>query len=248
MINMKLHSKTASTKPSLMKRFLAPLLVIAVVAGSIVFYMKRSVNIVEEPVSAKAAETFAYLSDIEFRIPMFIIPVNYTTDGNYTGFELKATTNRWDTRYDEVIDMQYYAQSDALSVLPVRPRGEPLRGITTDGMLLYVCMNPNNSEFSQTRSTTPITSTTVCSNKLTSVTVLIDTSCLRRYPEDESDPSSIWMKNTNAELQWIYARKGPSGYESQNGCILWRPIEPVRWFKELPGWAYSKAVTNDIPE
>lgn len=245
---MKLKSdkvESASAKTSLMKGLFVAA---AIVVGVSVLCMKRPVDPVEQSMEVKATETVAYLSDLELRVPMFVIPVNYTTDGNYTGFELKATTNRWDTRQDEAVDMQYYAQSDALSVVPVRPRGEPLRGITTDAMRLYACMNPNNSEFSQIRSTTPIASTSTCSNKLTSVTVLIDTTCLRRYPEDGSEQDGVWMKNTNAELQWIYARKGPSGYESQNGCILWRPIEPVRWFRELPGWAYSKAVTNDIPQ
>ena len=47
-----------------------------------------------------------------------------------------------------------------------------------------------------------------------------------------------WLGEENEEVVWCYTRADASGAEKDtNGAVIWHPVEPVRWFRNLPAWA-----------
>ena len=69
------------------------------------------------------------------------------------------------------------------------------------------------------------------------IVVLVDSHDLIRYPEDWNEEPK-WLTWHNNNLMWIYGRKGRTWWEEAHGTKpMWRPIAPVRWFKEIPNWA-----------
>ena len=47
-----------------------------------------------------------------------------------------------------------------------------------------------------------------------------------------------WLGEENEEVVWCYTRGDASGSEKDtNGEVLWHPVQPVRWFRDLPEWA-----------
>lgn len=156
------------------------------------------------------------------RIAMFIIPVNYATNGNFTGFELKASTNNFSHAVGtENTRLQFYAQSE------VADTGEN----GWDKMKMYIGTSHLSSY--DVRAYTKLPNTLEWSYDLNSVAVLVDASCLVKHPDGD------WLREDNEDLMWCYLRNTSGGVEYEYGTdrTLWRPIAPVRWFSRLPNWA-----------
>lgn len=167
------------------------------------------------------------------RVAMFIIPVNATPDAaTYMGFELKASTNnfayaeRQEYAYDEGsgIHLQFWGQS------AIADTGAN----NVDKMWLFVETCYWTSPFQDGRSYLALGNTATFPFPLVSVIVLVDASCLIRNPDGN------WLNEDNEELIWCYCRTrlNSPAYETEDGTNpLWRPIVPVRWYKDLPNWA-----------
>lgn len=166
------------------------------------------------------------------RVAMFIIPVNNeAANTTYKGFELKASTNNFSHSTSEFIRLQYYSQSQIASTGSTEGGG-------IDKMKLFVCTSKDSDDPRKYRK---IEDTAIdWTNALTSVVVLVDTSCLIRHPEIDDE----WLLDGNEELIWCYLRIriNDPRYECENGTSnpLWRPIAPVRWFSEMPKWAVDQ--------
>lgn len=214
-------------------------------------------------IEAKKTETIAYLSDLERRIAMFIIPVNYTTNGPWTSFELKASTNDfWHGTHQEIpesVYMQYFMDSDVADV------GGNFNGnCPRDRAKLYICNVNLPDQGLEARSYTRIANTLQLNpisnataniraddwnpsnyppnpqprwRHVEEIVVLVDSCDLVRYPEDWNEDAN-WLTWHNNNLMWVYGRKGRTWWEEAHGSKpMWRPIAPVRWFKEMPNWA-----------
>ena len=244
-----------------MKKTLFALITIAVLAG-IGFGIRKvaTPRLTEEPrpsVTPPVVETVAYLSDLERRIAMFIVPVNYTTNGPWAGFELKASTNNFchkaadGSPIEERVFMQYFMDSDVADTAPPHMDGACPR----DKAKLYICNEVRNDQGLEHRSYTRIPNTASITRHIEEVVVLVDSHDLIRYPEDWKQPAQ-WLTWHNNNLMWIYGRKGGTWWEEAYGTKpMWRPIAPVRWFKEIPNWAqladeeyYEHFSTNALPE
>ena len=103
------------------KALLFAIAIAALALAGTACYKTRNLGQTEQ-VEARKTETVAYLSDIERRIAMFIVPVNYTTNGPWTSFELKASTNNFchkaadGSPIGEDVFMQYFMDSDVADV------------------------------------------------------------------------------------------------------------------------------------
>ena len=221
-----------------MKKTLFALMAIAVLAG-IGFGIRKvaTPRLAEEP-SPKAVEKIAYLSDLERRIAMFIIPVNYTTNGPWTSFELKASTNNFcHGRMNEIpeeVFMQYFMDSDVADV-----GGLGSDQTFRDRAKLYVVNEGKGDMGLEKRSYTRIANTAVLHGirHVEEVVVLVDAHDLIRHPE-EWKCDNPWLTSLNEHLMWIYGRKGIGQWEEAHGSKpMWRPVAPVRWFKEMPNWS-----------
>ena len=158
------------------------------------------------------------------RIAMFIIPVNYATNGNFTGFELKASTNNFShAAGTEDTRLQFYSQSE------VADKGADY-GNNWDKMKMYVGTGYGSSW--DVRAYTKIGNTIDWGYELRNVVVLVDASCIVKHPGD-------WLREDNEDLMWCYLRNMNNDAEHEDGSTktLWHPIAPVRWFSELPNWA-----------
>ena len=156
------------------------------------------------------------------RIAMFIIPVNCETNGPFTGFELKASTNNFShAAGTENTRLQFYAQSE------VADTGEN----GWDKMKMYIGTSHLSSY--DVRAYTKLSNTLTYSYDLCSVVVLVDASCLVKHPEGD------WLREDNEDLMWCYMRNTSGGVEYEYGTerTLWRPVAPVKWFSRLPNWA-----------
>lgn len=178
-------------------------------------------------ITAATNELARRCAPVTRRVAMFVVPVNAETNGVFCGFELKASTNNFSHagEIDEGTRLQFYAQSELADT--------GIEGSHTwDKMRLYVCTHHGTDDV---RRYTRITNTIDWPYPLTSVVVLVDTSCLVRHPGGD------WLRDDNEELTWCYCRDRAitPPYEQEPGTnrSLWRPIAPVRWFTQLPDWA-----------
>lgn len=245
-----------------MKKILLFAITVAALALSgAAFYKTRNLG-QESLAEAKSTETVAYLSDLDRRIAMFIVPVNYTTNGPWCGFELKASTNDFcHGRMNEIperVFMQYFMDSDVADV-----GGEFNEQCPRDRAKLYICNEWRDDQGLEARSYTRIANTLdmrydpsnvmirgdwvdtrhdlefgqARRRHIEEVVVLVDACDLVRYPE-ELDCDDAWLTCLNQNLMWVYGRKGRAFWEEAHGSKpMWRPIAPVRWFKEMPNWA-----------
>ena len=207
---------------------------------------------------AEHEESVAYLSDIEKRIAMFIIPLNYNTNGTYTEFELKGSTNNfyrvrgsWNTpavREGENTCLQYYSQSEFADIGVKWSETNQVHSTSLDKMYLFACTYsgeaPAGTEALDERSYTYIGNTASWTNQPIFMVALVDTECLYRHSQDPNKPQDDWLINTNEELVWCYTRyyqgsgNSPEREKEQGSDkVLWRPTAPVRWFKKMPKWA-----------
>lgn len=156
------------------------------------------------------------------RIAMFIIPVNNWDYGEFTGFELKASTNNFShAAGTEETRLQFYAQSE------VADTGEN----GWDKMKMYIGTSYLSSY--DVRAYTKLPNTLTWDHDLFHVAVIVDASCLVKHPDGD------WLREDNEDLVWCYMRNMSGDVEHETGTdkTLWRPIAPVRWFSRLPNWA-----------
>lgn len=181
----------------------------------------------------------AYLSDIpppclcmERQIARFDIPLNYTTNGLWRAFELKATTNNYDHVYPEYYRLQYYAESEIAEVgrsipqaianweqqhpgqsLPPKDSLEYLDILneSRDRMWLFTCTEfptPGehfNGDHRSYRFVKNLTHLGIGSNwpgRAFTVVVLVDLDALERH----RDGCEEWMKVKDEELIWSWSR------------------------------------------
>lgn len=186
--------------------------------------------------------------DVEKNIAMFIIPVNYSTDGNFTDFELKATTMNFSHDTNEYERLIFYSQSEFADVGVSLDESQDNPNKSLDKMYLFVCTShymTGGLYSGDTRGYYYIKNTgSDWLYDLTMVVVLIDVDCLKRHPYGN------WLSNKNDELIWSYTRyiqnTSETKYEKEKGTqsVLWRPIVPVKWFKEMPQWAEDQLQQN----
>lgn len=161
------------------------------------------------------------------RYALFIVDVNCETSGAFTGFELKGTTNNFSHAVTEDVRLQFYSQSEI---------ADTGREGHIDRMMLFVCTSHDSEDV---RSWTRIPNTIDFPHQLTRIAALVDVTCLERHPDGE------WLRDDNEELIWCYLRDRPLDppYEYEKGTTksLWRPIVPVRWYRELPAWARGES-------
>lgn len=185
---------------------------------------------------------------------MFLIPVNYTTNGQFTGFELKASTNNFSHSTPEEVRLQYFSRSEVANTgvpgIPYDPGAGYEGEITVDKMWIFQCtyFNQWGPGFDgDVRSWFYLTNSVVWPHQLTTVAVLVDTQCLLRHPQDPEHPEDDWLIDTDKELVWSYCRYGVgvdwTKYEMERDTPnsgLWRTITPIRWFKAMPEWATNQ--------
>lgn len=181
----------------------------------------------------RATEAVAYLSDLDATIAMFVVPVNFSTNGHWSGFELKASTNnfhRMTARGDSqaLEDLLFYSQS-----------GEANTGIDCGDRMKVFVSNFEQNHTRDYRSYCYITNTTAYTEWYDNAIVLVDLECLGRNSETNSRGESVWLHKVNDDLVWVYARLGNNDREMNprtQRVSLWKPIQPVRWFKKMPNW------------
>ena len=162
-------------------------------------------------------------------VAMFILPVNNDITWDiYTDFELKASTNNFTGSTEDAI-LQYYSQSEIANM-------GSTKSPVVDKMHLFTetsFLSGDNRKYKY------IGNTLDYENILNSVIILVDTSCLKRHPENNGN----WLSDDNGQLIWCYCRyKSTAGdkipeYEYDSDKQLWRPIAPVKWFSKIPDWA-----------
>lgn len=161
--------------------------------------------------------------DLPTRIAMFVVPVNSEDGDAYAGFSLRASTNNFSAVKSETTRCQFFAQSEVADFNP----GSNNR----DLMKLFVCTSKAGAD---ERSYTRIGNTVAWTNRLTSVVVLVDASCLVTHVGGD------WLRSDNSDLSWAYLRDKPvdpvSELEDGTDSGQWRPIAPV-WLTSMPEWA-----------
>ena len=191
-------------------------------------FVTNQVAIVSNRMEAAIYDVRTNLTDVitnavpKKTIAMFIIPVNNWDYGEFTGFELKASTNNFShAAGTEETRLQFYAQSE------VADTGEN----GWDKMKMYIGTSFLSSY--DVRAYTKLPNTLTWDHDLFHVAVIVDASCLVKHPDGD------WLREDNEDLVWCYMRNMSGDVEHETGTdkTLWRPIAPVRWFSRLPNWA-----------
>ena len=161
----------------------------------------------------------------ERRHALFILDLNAENGGKWRSFELKASTNNFE-HIDGRASMCFWSCSDEAdgysdgAVPLVRNRGQ-------DRMRLYWLTRRLGGD-GRAWTNIPTTLDLTGVNPKT-LAVLVS-------PDLCSDGG--WLGEENEEAVWCYTRGDASGSEKDtNGEVLWHPIHPVRWFRDLPAWA-----------
>ena len=164
----------------------------------------------------------------ERRHALFIIDLNAENAGKWRSFELKASTNNFISAAGETGKLCFWSCSDEAdgysdTTVPLnRSRGQ-------DGMRLY-WLTKRGAAGRDGRSWSKIGTTldlTGANPKMLAVLVSPDL-CF----------DGGWLGEENEEVVWCYTRGDASGSEKDtNGEVLWHPIQPVKWFRDLPEWA-----------
>ena len=163
----------------------------------------------------------------ERRHALFIIDLNAENAGKWRSFELKASTNNFERiGGGGAANMCFWGCSDEAdgysdgAVPLVQNRGQ-------DKMRLFWLTKRLGGDG---RAWTKIPTTldlTGANPKYLAVLVSPDL-CF----------DGRWLGEENEEVVWCYTRGDASGSEKDtNGEVLWHPIQPVRWYRELPEWA-----------
>ena len=162
----------------------------------------------------------------ERRHALFILDLNAENGGKWRSFELKASTNNFTSAAGETAKVCFWGCSDEAdgysdTTVPLsRTRGQ-------DRMrLFWLTKRLGGDGRTWTRIPTTLDLTGENPKKLA---VLVS-------PDLCFDGG--WLGEENGEAVWCYTRGDASGPEKDtNGEILWQPVQPVRWYRELPEWA-----------
>ena len=167
----------------------------------------------------------------ERRHALFVLDLNAENGGRWRSFELKASTNNF-ARVEgggEAANMVFWGCSDeadgyADGANPIlADRGQ-------DRMKLFWLTTRVAGGGSDGRAWTRIGTTLDLAGAypkylavIVSPDLCFDGSCL---------------SEENEKIVWCYARADASGSERDtNGATVWHPVQPVRWFRDLPEWA-----------
>ena len=164
----------------------------------------------------------------ERRHALLVLDLNAENAGKWRSFELKASTNNFSTAVGETEKMCFWGCSDEADgysdgELPVVPgRGQ-------DRMRLF-WLTTRGAAGRDGRAWTKIgTTLDLVGANPKKIAVLVS-------PELCFD--GRWLGEDNEDVVWCYTRGDASGPEKDaNGAVLWHPVEPVRWFHDLPEWA-----------
>ena len=163
------------------------------------------------------------------KYPLFVIDLNPGTERIWTGIELKATTNNFVG--SDTVSVPFYTATTA--------NGMYLGGTETyDWCRLYILSQRAHYDI---RKWIRITNTFDLNGYApTSLAIIVDPTLFKRGQGD------TWMKENNEELIWSYTKVGLDSSETdQDGENVWRPIMPVKWYKQIPEWANQTAI--DLP-
>ena len=168
----------------------------------------------------------------ERRWALFILDLNDAEGGQWRGFELKASTNNF-TAATEGMRMVFWSISDeADKYLP----GSAVHR-SPDGMRLYITHrdpsdpDPLLSRWNDNRPWRRYGSTVetigLCPQR---IAVIVG--------RDNCSNGGAWLSSDNEELVWSWMRFGGGGPETDaDDHYAWRPVQPVRWYLDLPEWA-----------
>ena len=163
----------------------------------------------------------------ERRHALFLVDLNAENGGRWRAFELKASTNNFAHIAGRAsADMCFRGRSDEAdgytdSVLPTGLVREP------DGMRLFWLTKRLGGD-GRTWTRIPTTLELTGANPKTLAVLVSPDLC----------PDGRWLGEENEEVVWCYTRADASGMEKDtNGEVLWHPIQPVRWYRNLPEWA-----------
>ena len=167
----------------------------------------------------------------ERRHALFVLDLNAENGGRWRSFELKASTNNF-ARVEgggEAANMVFWGCSDeadgyADGANPIlADRGQ-------DRMKLFWLTTRVAGGGSDGRAWTRIGTTLDLTGAYPkSLAVIVS-------PDLCFDGSCL--SEENEEIVWCYARADASGSERDtNGVTVWHPVQPVRWFRDLPEWA-----------
>ena len=163
----------------------------------------------------------------ERRHALFILDLNAENGGKWRAFELKASTNNFRAASEDA-RLCFWGCSDeadgyADAAVPhSRTRGE-------DKMRLF-WLTTRGAADRDGRSWTRIPTTL----DLTGA----NPKYLAALVSPELCFDGRWLGEENEEVVWSYTRADASGSEKDtNGKTLWHPIQPVKWYRNLPEWA-----------
>ena len=142
-------------------------------------------------------------------IAMFVLQVQNEDSIDFYGFELKCSTNNFDSA-------EFWSHSSYLE--------DP----STDGMRMFITgMNLDRRKLTEIGN---YGMSSYYAQKLVVVLVSVD-ECRRT--------DGKWLYEGNDDLMWIWIRATADGREVAPGSDdeLWRPVAPVKWFSRLPSWA-----------
>ena len=164
----------------------------------------------------------------ERRHALFLIDLNAENAGKWRSFELKASTNNFAqiSGGGEAANMVFWGCSDeadgyADGVNPIlADRGQ-------DRMKLFWLTTRKGGDGRAWSKISTTLDLTGANPKKLAVLVSPDL-CF----------DGGWLGEKNEEVVWCYTRGDASGSEKDtNGEVLWHPVHPVRWFRDLPEWA-----------
>ena len=163
----------------------------------------------------------------ERRHALFILDLNAENGGKWRSFELKASTNNF-ARIEGIptANMCFWGCSDEAdgysdgAVPLARSRGQ-------DRMRLYWLTKRLGGD-GRAWTKIPTTLDLVGANPKALAVLVSPDLCF----------DGGWLGEENEEVVWCYTRADASGAEKDtNGEVLWHPVQPVRWFRDLPEWA-----------
>jgi len=165
----------------------------------------------------------------ERRHALFILDLNTENGGSWRSFELKASTNNFAHISASVkTNMCFWGCSDEAdgysdAAVPL------MANRSVDRMRLY-WLTTRGATGRDGRAWTKIATTLDLEGAYPKrLAVLLS-------PELCFD--GRWLGEENEEVVWCYTRADAAGPEKDtNGAVLWHPVQPVRWFRDLPEWA-----------
>ena len=164
----------------------------------------------------------------ERRYALFILDLNAENAGKWRSFELKASTNNFAqiSGGGEAANMVFWGCSDeadgyADGVNPIlADRGQ-------DRMKLFWLTTRKGGDGRAWSKISTTLDLTGANPKKLAVLVSPDL-CF----------DGRWLGEENEEVVWCYTRGDASGPEKDtNGAVIWHPIQPVKWYRNLPEWA-----------